>query len=226
MKARINEVTIAEPCFQNWDEMEKGAGFNFCTACSKNVIDFSGFTNAEIINVLANSGSSVCGRLSQMQLNQLNYHLAVVPATNSNWVKYLGVLAIGVSVFTYNASAVPIKKTVEIVRSKDAHLFNKADEPTILRTFYGYIFLRNNKVPMVGLKLRLKGTNITAVTDKNGRYEFKIDDKLNWKYNELIADDSKYIVTFKLDAKTVKQKDYYPYMAEDTILGKIVVSFK
>lgn len=226
MKARINEVTIAEPCLQNWDEMDKGEGFNFCKACSKNVIDFSGYTNAEIINVLAGASSSICGRLSETQLNQLNYHLSVVPTTNRNWMKYLGVLAIGVSVFTHNVSAGPIKKSVEIVHLKQVNKLNKADEPTILRTFYGYMFLRNNKVPMVGLKLRLKGTNITAVTDKNGRYEFKIDDNLNWKYNELIADDSKYIVSFKLDAKTVKQKDYYPYKAEDTILGKIAVVFK
>jgi hypothetical protein len=226
MKTRINEVTIAEPCLQNWDEMDKGEGFNFCKACRKNVIDFSGYTNAEIISVLAGASSSVCGRLSQAQLNQLNHHLSVVPTTNRNWMKYLGVLAIGVIVFTHNASAVPIKKNVEIVHTKDVPQLNKADVPTILRTFYGYMFLRNNKVPMVGLKLRLKGTDITAITDKNGRYEFKIDNKLNWKYNELIADDGKYVVSFKLNEKTVKQKDYYPYSAEDTILGKIAVSFK
>jgi len=226
MKTRINEVTIAEPCLQNWDKMDKGEGFNFCKACSKNVIDFSGYTNAEIISALAGASSSVCGRLSQTQLNQLNYHLSIVPTTNRNWMKYLGVLAIGVSVFTHNASAVPIRKSVEIVYTKDIFQLNKADEPTILRIFYGYMFLRNNKVPMVGLKLRLKGTNITAITDKNGRYEFKINDKLNWKYNELIADDNKYVVSFILDSKTVKQKDYYPYNTEDIILGKIAVSFK
>ncbi|TCD29272.1 hypothetical protein EZ456_03665 [Pedobacter psychrodurus] len=226
MKTRISEITIAEPCLQNWDEMEKGAGFNFCKACSKNVIDFSGYTNAEIISVLAGASSSVCGRLSKTQLNQLNYHLSIVPTSNRNWMKYLGVLAIGVSVFTHNVSAMPIKKSAVIVHSKDVGKLNKVDEPTILRTFYGYMFLRNNNMPMVGLKLRLKGTDITAVTDKNGRYEFKIDDKLYWKYSELIAEDSKYVITLKLDAKTIKQKDYYPYKAEDTILGKIAVSFK
>lgn len=226
MKVPFNEITIAEPCTQNWDEMEKGAGFNFCTACSKNVIDFSGYTNAQIIQTLANASSSVCGRLSKTQLNQLNYYLTIVPATNRNWMKYLGVLAIGASILVQDANAAPIRESVEMVKSKNDHQLNKPDEPVILRTFYGYMFLKNNTVPMAGLKLRLKGTNITAVTDKNGRYEFKIDDNLYWKYNELVAEGSEYIVAFKLDNKTVKQKDYYPYKATDVILGKISVSYK
>jgi 4-hydroxy-3-methylbut-2-en-1-yl diphosphate synthase IspG/GcpE len=37
MKNKINEVTIAEPCTQKWDEMDQGEGFKFCKACGKNV---------------------------------------------------------------------------------------------------------------------------------------------------------------------------------------------
>lgn len=228
MKTRISEITIAEPCTQNWDEMEKGAGFNFCTACSKNVIDFSGYTNAQIIQTLAGASSTVCGRLTQLQLNQLNYHLIVVPAKNRNWMKYLGVLAIGASILTQSTHATPKRESVELIKPKNDHQANKPDEPVILRTFYGYMFLKNNNanVPMAGLKLRLKGTNLTTVTDKNGRYEFKVDDSLYWKHNELIAEGSEYLVALKLDNKTVKQQDYYPYKAEYAIMGKINVSYK
>lgn len=226
MKTQITEITIAEPCTQNWDEMEKGSGFNFCAACSKNVIDFSGYTNAQIIQTLASASSNVCGRLSQSQLNQLNYHLTLVPATNRNWMKYLGVLAIGASILTHSAAAATIKKSVEIVKSKNDHQLKRTADPIILRTVYGFMFLRSSKVPMVGLKLRLKGTNLTAVTDKNGRYEFKIDDNLYWKYNEIIAVDSEYMVSLNLDNKTVKQQDYYPYKAEYAIMGKIIMTTK
>jgi len=225
MKVPFTEITIAEPCTQNWDEMEKGAGFNFCTACSKNVIDFSGYSNAQIIQTLANASSALCGRLSQSQLSQLNYHLAIVPATNRNWMKYLGVLAIGASILTHSAEASTIRESVEMVKSENNHQLKRTADPVILRTVYGFMFLRS-KVPMVGLKLRLKGTNLTAVTDKNGRYEFKIDDNLYWKHDELIAEGSEYLVSFKLNNKTVKQQDYYPYKAEYAIMGKISVSYK
>jgi len=225
MKVPFTEIAIAEPCTQNWDEMEKGAGFNFCTACSKNVIDFSGYSNAQIIQTLASASSTVCGRLSQSQLSQLNYHLIIVPATNRSWMKYLGVLAIGASILTHSAEASTIRESVEMVKSENNHQLKRTADPVILRTVYGFMFLRS-KVPMVGLKLRLKGTNLTAVTDKNGRYEFKIDDNLYWKHDELIAEGSEYLVSFKLNNKTVKQQDYYPYKAEYAIMGKISVSYK
>jgi len=224
MKVPFKEISIAEPCTQNWDEMEKGAGFNFCAACSKNVIDFSGYTHAEIIQTLASASSTVCGRLSQNQLNQLNYHLSVVPASSRNWMKYLGVLAIGAGILTHSAEAATIREFVETIELKNNHQLKKNAEPVILRTVYGFMFLNRSKVPMVGLKLRLRGTNLTAVTDKTGRYEFKIDDNLYWKYNELIAESSEYMVALKLDNKTVKQQDYYPFKAKYAIMGKISVS--
>ncbi|WP_145855921.1 carboxypeptidase-like regulatory domain-containing protein [Pedobacter suwonensis] len=226
MKNKIIEVTIPEACTENWDEMGQCEGFRFCKACSKNVIDFSGYTNTEIINVLANAGSAVCGRMSQSQLNQLNYRLTIVPTKNRNWMKYLCVLAIGASVLNHNAEAAIVVKPVELFRTAYNPQKEKAEEPVILRKVYGFMFSSHNNVPIAGLKLRLKGTNLTAVTDKNGRYEFKINDNLYWKYNELIAEGSEYLVTFNLDYKVVKQKDYYPYKAEFTILGKIAVSYK
>lgn len=88
--------------------MEKRDGLNFCQACNKCVIDFTGYSNAEIIKTLASASSEVCGRLTKNQLAQLNYHLAVVPAGRS-WMKYLGVLAIGVSIFAQSPSATAAK---------------------------------------------------------------------------------------------------------------------
>ncbi|RZK64597.1 MAG: hypothetical protein EOO95_10650, partial [Pedobacter sp.] len=57
-------VTIAEPCTQNWEEMDQKDGFNFCQACNKCVVDFTGYSNADIIKTLANASTEVCGRLT------------------------------------------------------------------------------------------------------------------------------------------------------------------
>ncbi|RZL43589.1 MAG: hypothetical protein EOP00_22455, partial [Pedobacter sp.] len=72
MKANITEVKIAEPCSQNWEEMENRGENKFCLSCNKSVTDFTGYTNAEIIKILSNTSSETCGRLTQTQLNQLN----------------------------------------------------------------------------------------------------------------------------------------------------------
>lgn len=224
MKATIKEVTIADPCTQNWDEMEKGAGFNFCKACSKNVIDFSGYTNAEIIRVLSNaSGTSICGRLSQTQLTQLNYHLAIVPATNRNWMKYLGVLAIGASIFIHDAKAETFKKPVEIVKSINNNIDDK--KPTTVKKVYGYVLDANNK-PAEGIRLVIAGTKLFATTDKDGRYEFKLDAQFDTKNNQLVVESVRYAAILNLNFAKEKQNNLKLNKADQMIMGKIMLTPK
>jgi hypothetical protein len=223
MKTRINEVTIAEPCLQNWDEMDKGEGFNFCKACSKNVIDFSGYTNAEIISVLAGASSSVCGRLSQAQLNQLNHYLSVVPTTNRNWMKYLGVLAIGMSVFVMDARATNFKAPIEIAKI----INNKTDDtkPIVPKKIYGYVMGADNK-PAVGIRLIIVNTNFFALTDKNGRYEITLGDKFDVSKNQLVVDSIQYAAFLTLDFSKEKQNNLKLQKAEHMIMGKIMIAPK
>lgn len=69
----MKNVKIENACSENWNEMaptEKGA---FCQVCATNVIDFTNKSNLEIKQLLlANSGNSVCGRIKEQQLVQLN----------------------------------------------------------------------------------------------------------------------------------------------------------
>lgn len=223
MKTRINEVTIAEPCLQNWDEMDKGAGFNFCKACSKNVIDFSGHTNAEIISVLAGTSSSVCGRLSETQLNQLNYHLSIVPTSNRNWMKCLGVLAIGMSIFVMDARAENLKATIEITNC----INNRVDDtkPLVPKKIYGYVIGADNK-PAIGIRLVIADTKFFALTDKNGRYEITLDDKFDVSKNQLVVDSIQYSAFIILDFSKEKQNNLTLKKAEHMIMGKIMIAPK
>lgn len=223
MKTRINEVTIAEPCLQNWDEMDKGDGFNFCKACSKNVIDFSGYTNAEIISVLAGASSSLCGRLSNTQLNQLNYHLSVVPTTNRNWMKYLGVLAIGMSVFVMDARAENFKTPIEITDNINKR--TDVAKPVVPKKIYGYVIGLDNK-PAVGIRLTIADTQFFALTDKNGRYEITLDDKFNVSKNKLVVESLQYHAILTLDFSKGKQNNLKLQKAESMIMGKIMIAPK
>ncbi|RNL54028.1 hypothetical protein [Pedobacter jejuensis] len=220
MKTTQFEVTIQEPCLQNWDEMESQNQDKFCVSCNKCVIDFSNYSNAEIISTLANSKTEICGRLSQNQLNQLNYYLIAVPS-NRNWMKYLGVLAIGASIFIQDVNAaVPVKYPNSISLS-DVKPNLKDEKPSLNRVFYGYVFFGDNK-PAAGLKLQIKNTNYTAVTDKNGRYEFKLDDNFDRKSNVVIIKESDYVTELKLNFNTSKQQNYYPAKMQSMILGRMM----
>lgn len=210
-------VTIDKPCAQNWDEMEKKDGFNFCEACNKCVIDFTGYTNAEIIKTLANASSEVCGRLSENQLAQLNYHLAVVPP-NRNWMKYLGVLAIGVSIFgqNLNASAANFPAHTEI----SSELKGNPDElkPINIKKVSGRI-IGADKKPLQGIKLIIPNTKYYALTDKDGRYEIKFAQGIDPKNNIIVVQSLRFAGEIPINFSMEKQRDLLAQEREKIIMG-------
>lgn len=219
MKTSITKINIAEPCSQNWELMEKRDQQRFCASCNKCVIDFSTYTNAEIIQILANSTDEVCGRLSRTQLDQLNYHLVVAPAANRNWMKYLGVMAIGASIFAQNVVASAPKNTIPTA----IHV-NKNDDKKIspVKRIYGYV-LDEDKKPMAGIKVMIGNTKLFALTDKDGRYEINLGDRFNQKNKQLMVESIRFDGGLFIDFSREKQQDLVVAPAR-MILGKIAIT--
>ncbi|RZK20799.1 MAG: carboxypeptidase regulatory-like domain-containing protein [Pedobacter sp.] len=216
MKNVPAQVTIEKPCSQNWEEMEKRDGLNFCQACNKCVIDFTGYSNAEIIKTLASASSEVCGRLTKNQLAQLNYHLAVVPAGRS-WMKYLGVLAIGVSIFAQSPSATAASFSVNTEIIKDS---NNTDEkkPVKIGKINGRV-LGADKKPLKGIKLVISNTKYSALTDDNGRYEIKFTQGIDAKNNVLLINSSKFEAEIAINFSSEKQVDLFAQDRNLMIMG-------
>lgn len=71
-------LSIPEPCHERWDAMTPTAKGAFCQACSKEVIDFSGYSTTELITYFSNyAGGGMCGRFKNSQLG--NYTIEVNP---------------------------------------------------------------------------------------------------------------------------------------------------
>lgn len=62
-------IQILNPCHENWEEMTPTEKGRFCTACQKNVIDFTTFSDAEIVAYLSKN-QNTCGRFYQKQLEK------------------------------------------------------------------------------------------------------------------------------------------------------------
>jgi TonB-dependent SusC/RagA subfamily outer membrane receptor len=61
---------INKPCTQSWDEMTATKNGKFCSNCQKEVIDFTTFTEAEIINYFKKAkDNEVCGKFYETQVN-------------------------------------------------------------------------------------------------------------------------------------------------------------
>ena len=65
-------LKIDEPCNENWEVMSAVEKGRFCDVCSKDVIDFTKFTDDEIVEYFQNrremKSMSVCGRFKASQI--------------------------------------------------------------------------------------------------------------------------------------------------------------
>lgn len=69
----MNQITINEPCHENWAAMTPTQQGAFCGKCQIDVVDFSNKTPLEIKQILTeNSGKHLCGRFKKTQLDELN----------------------------------------------------------------------------------------------------------------------------------------------------------
>ncbi|MBK8521204.1 MAG: carboxypeptidase-like regulatory domain-containing protein [Chitinophagaceae bacterium] len=65
------QLTIPQPCHENWQNMTPTDQGRFCNACAKEVIDFSMMTDTEVLNYFTSrTHDKVCGRALPNQLER------------------------------------------------------------------------------------------------------------------------------------------------------------
>lgn len=64
-------VQIPKPCHESWQAMHPQANGRFCDSCCKVVVDFTNFSNQEIVDYLQSKNNErVCGRFKKEQVKQ------------------------------------------------------------------------------------------------------------------------------------------------------------
>jgi hypothetical protein len=48
------QLTIHEPCHENWENMSQEDQGRFCSACKKTVVDFTGMSDRQVIAFFKN----------------------------------------------------------------------------------------------------------------------------------------------------------------------------
>ncbi|RFM28605.1 T9SS type A sorting domain-containing protein [Deminuibacter soli] len=82
------QVSVLQPCHENWNAMLPGEKGSFCGACRKEVVDFSLMTDQQLLNYLSAAKGNTCGRFTRSQL-QRNLVAAQPPAKKSRWLAVL-----------------------------------------------------------------------------------------------------------------------------------------
>lgn len=166
-------ISVKEPCkekFSNFSKTEKGG---FCKSCEKEVIDFTNFSDNELINYLNHGNKKACGmfKISQLKTYETN---SLHTMNNSIFPK--GMAMMGFSLLALCATDVKGQKTasldppIELVSSLEG-VVGKVQVAQEKYTLTGTIVDEANE-PLPGVNVVLKGTTIGTQTDFDGKFEF------------------------------------------------------
>ncbi|MBS1627186.1 MAG: hypothetical protein JSR09_11155 [Bacteroidetes bacterium] len=91
-------IRIAEPCHENWNNMNEVEKGRFCLSCQKKVIDFSNMTDAEVLNFLNYNKGRICGRFELGQTMRPLVETKINEKRNWKWA----LAAITAMIFSIN----------------------------------------------------------------------------------------------------------------------------
>ncbi len=241
------QLSIAEPCHENWENMSPVDKGKFCGFCQKQVVDFSTMSDRQVAEYFKKpSTGSVCGRFMNDQLDRE----IEIPKKRIPWVKYFFQIALPAFLVSVKASAQTpkigqVKKVITDTTRKSINnefrtlgmvATNKCIKPimgdTIIQPVKGEIAIKTiikgkvvdengQPVPFASIETGRIGVGIMA--DSNGVFEL---DK------SLLANDKKLFVSsvgFESKEVIISKKDefsdeLYIQLAGKSMLPEVVVT--
>ena len=122
------QLTIHEPCHENWENMSQEDQGRFCSACKKTVVDFTGMSDRQVIAFFKKPAGSVCGRFYQDQLNRD----LLPPPKRLSWIRYFFQFTLPLFMMALKSCGFKEKKTLgEIKMEVTSNLILPEMQPTI-----------------------------------------------------------------------------------------------
>ena len=118
------ELSIPEPCAQDWNEMRAEADGRHCAHCQKTVVDFTGMTDAELLTYFKTKSSQSCGRF---YADQLERTIEEAAPQKPRW--WLRVAASVIILLGFAKDGKAQEKAVKENTYQTANRKNKTDKP-------------------------------------------------------------------------------------------------
>lgn len=203
------QLTIPEPCHENWQNMTPTDQGRFCNACAKEVIDFSMMTDTEVLNYFtALTHDKVCGRALPSQLER-TISKPKDPKKRLFW--YWNYMVMFFMFFGKGKTAKAqggIKPVTECspVRGK-SEVITVAGY-TVRRTTQTITGKITDKdgIPISFASIKIKGTNGGVVADANGAYSLKLNSNAMLVISGASFKDAEVVVGNQSFINTVMEK--------------------
>jgi hypothetical protein len=198
---KIN-LSIPEPCHENWDQMAPIERGKFCSSCQKSVVDFTGMSDRQLAEFFKKTTGSVCGRFHQDQL----YRDIAVPKKRIPWVKYFFQFTLPAFLISMKANA-QNKKTNIGDTSVCSMTLGKVAQPLPLKS-KGIHEIKGKVVDglgnvLPGVRIEIPYENIIATTDASGDFRIVGNKKITkllasyvgYERKEVIVNNSSIVIT-------------------------------
>lgn len=200
------QLTIPEPCHENWQQMTPTEQGRFCNACAKEVIDFSTMTDTQVLNYFTKlTHEKVCGRALPEQLDR-TISLPEQPKKRLFW--YWNYIVMFFMFFTKgnNANAQTCTKPATEVSPVD----NPGIRGQIVaiagkRIITGKVTDVNGN-PVSFASIKIKGTNTGINADANGAYSLKVNSQSILVITGASFKDTEVVVGSQTVLNTVMEK--------------------
>ena len=213
MSRKVN-ISIPEPCHENWEAMTPEDKGRFCSVCTKTVFDFTKASDKEIIEHL-NKDANTCGRFASSQLNR---DLIIPKEKSSYWIIATATLFSFLGIGSQSAYSQVKQDTIQT----DKKDLNQDSIKTKKNPFTITGVVSDNLGPMYGANIVIKGSTIGISTDFDGKYSIKVNEGdilvfsyLGFKNIEIIAETKNTIINVKM------QEDYDSVTVGIIVMGDI-----
>ncbi|OJW98161.1 MAG: hypothetical protein BGO70_11895 [Bacteroidetes bacterium 43-93] len=215
------QISIPNPCHEDWNKMTPAEQGRFCSQCQKVVTDFTNYTDAQLYQFFSDRNKQVCGRFYN---HQLNTSISIPPQPHSRLYRYF--IGLGLTlIFTQLPETGLRAQTPYAQVALQSDKKNKDENDTAI-IINGKV-IDELKEPMFGaiVAAYCNGTMVAgAVTDYDGNYKLYIYNSSPKKYDVVLKHTgykSKNVQDLSLSPGTAIVIDVQ--MQTDTFINKNVI---
>ena len=217
-KQSTNNITlvIPQPCTQDWDKMTSTEQGKHCNNCNKTVIDFSLYSDKELLEFFSKFDNHICGRFNDYQLNRT---LSIPEHKRFSGIYKLFFGTALASwfglIFTGEAKG---SNPVQVEQQATGKKQQASSKDSLKQCIYGVVISYNDKSKIAYAGVYIKeAPECKTTSDINGRYSLQIPDSLVGKKITITTAIPEYNSTeFKFVAKKTAvykefRLEYSPY---------------
>ena len=165
MATKIN-ISIPQPCHENWQAMTPADKGRFCSSCQRKVFDFTTSSDREIVNAFQQN-QNLCGRFLNTQLNR---DLVKPKEKTTLWLAATTALIslVGLNEVTAQEPVKTEQIPTRILLGKPAPPKMENQEIEVS----GVVSDKSEPLPVASIAI--KGSDVKAISDFDGNFTIKV----------------------------------------------------